>query len=94
MDNKRNNVAITNDEWNALLIKIRQEFMLRNNFMNGPGTLQPMSAQLDSQNGHSGYMASGDKIRQSDIEKIFAIFDIKKCFDERNLLMLKIFKFC
>lgn len=26
----------------------------------------------------------------SDIEKIFAIFDIKKCFDERNLLMLKI----
>lgn len=63
---------ITNDEWNALLIKIRQEFMLRNNFMNGPGTLQPMSAQLDSQNGHSGYMASGDKIRQSDIEKIFS----------------------
>ena len=62
---------ITNDEWNALLIKIRQEFMLRNNFMSGPGTLQPRSAKLASQNGHSGYMATGDKIRQNDIERIF-----------------------
>lgn len=64
---------ITNNEWNALLVKIREEFMIRNNFLSnyGSGSLKPRINNMYIQNGHQGYFATGDTIRQDDISRIF-----------------------